>query len=65
MKTKICKTVNIFSFLYDAKLPIANGNIKNKNKNGLVEYSAINKYLIPAATIEAKYKNKSMDKNTE
>lgn len=65
MNTKICKAVKNFIFLYEVKFPIANGNIKNKNKNGLVEYCSRNKYLIPAATIEARYKNNSIDKNTE
>jgi len=29
--------VRIFNFLYDEKFPIANGNMKNKNRNGAAE----------------------------
>lgn len=40
MNTPICNVVKSFKLLYDAKFPIANGNIKNINKKGLAEYWA-------------------------
>jgi len=35
IKANICKKVNNFNVLYEAKFPIAKGKIKNINKTGL------------------------------